>query len=140
MFFVLFRGVFVCSVGCLGIKVQRLVSQNSYQVSATIFFCMETKEVRHVDVWSAAKLSAAIYLVISIIAGIITAVVALLNMAVLPGTPVFEVFGGGIIAAVVAVIVMAVIGMIVGFICGAIMAVIYNLAAGVFGGLKVDLE
>ena len=56
---------------------------------------METKEVKHVDVWSAAKLCAAISLVLTLIAGIIS---------------------------------------------GAISAFIYNLAAGVFGGLRIDLE
>ena len=43
---------------------------------------METKEVRHVDVWSAAKLCAAINLVITVIIGIIGAVLALLNLSV----------------------------------------------------------
>ncbi len=101
---------------------------------------METKEVKHVDVWSAAKLCAAIYLVIAVIVGIISAVVAVLGMAAFPGMSALAVFGTGIVAAVIAVIIFAIIGMIIGFISGAVSAFIYNLAAGVFGGLKVDLE
>lgn len=105
-----------------------------------MILCMETKEVKHVDVWSAAKLCAAIYLVIAIIVGIVSAVAAVLGMAVLPGASGLTVFGGGIVVAILAVVVLAVIGMILGFIFGTISAIIYNLAAGVFGGLKVDLE
>lgn len=101
---------------------------------------METKEVKHVDVWSAAKLCAAIYLVISVITGIITAVAVVFGMSAIPGVSALSAFGGGIVAAVIAVIIFAIVGMILGFICGAITAFIYNLAAGVFGGLRVDLE
>ncbi|MDR0981546.1 MAG: hypothetical protein LBL85_07260 [Methanocalculaceae archaeon] len=43
---------------------------------------METKEVKHVDVWSAAKLCAAISLVLTLIAGIIFGIVAALGIAV----------------------------------------------------------
>lgn len=101
---------------------------------------METKEVLRVDVWSAAKLFAAINLVLSVIIGIIVAVAGMLGMAGGPEFSGLEILGGGIIAAIVIILILAVLGMIFGFILGAVYAVIYNLAAGVFGGLKIELE
>lgn len=101
---------------------------------------METKTVSHVDVWSAAKLFAAINLVLSIIIGIFAAIAAVFGAAAIPGVPTLVDFGSGIVAAIIAIIIIAIIGMILGFILGAIYAVIYNLAAGVFGGLKIELE
>ncbi len=101
---------------------------------------MDTKEVRHVDVWSAAKLSAAIYLVFAVIYGIIAMIIAVFGMAAIPGTSAVVTLVGGIIAMLISVVIVAVLGMIIGFIFGAIAAFIYNLAAGVFGGLKIDLE
>lgn len=101
---------------------------------------METKEVRHVDVWSAAKLCAAINLVITVIIGIIGAVLALLNLSVAETFSGLTGVGTGIVGLIISIVILAVIGMIIGFIVGAIVAVIYNLAAGVFGGLKVELE
>ena len=101
---------------------------------------METKEVKHVDVWSAAKLCAAIYLVISVIFGIISAVVAIFGMAAVPGTSLLTAFGGGILVTIIVVLIIAIAGMIIGFISGAIVAFIYNVASGIFGGLKVELD
>lgn len=101
---------------------------------------METKEIKRVDIMSAAKLSAAIALVFFVIIGIISAVFAILNYAVMPGYSLFANLGGSILSAVLLVVILAVIGMIVGFILGALYAFIYNLAAGVFGGLKVEVE
>ncbi|MDV0442702.1 hypothetical protein [Methanorbis rubei] len=101
---------------------------------------METKEVKHIDVWSAAKLSAAIYLVISIIVGIISALIAIFNMTAIPGLSMLTSFGEGILITVLTVVIVAIIGMIVGFIVGAIIAFIYNLAAGIFGGLRLEVE
>lgn len=101
---------------------------------------METKEILHVDVWSAAKLFAAINLVLSVIIGIIAAIAGMFGVAAVPGTSVLATIGGGIVAAIIIIVVLAILGVILGFILGAIYAVIYNLAAGVFGGLKIELE
>lgn len=101
---------------------------------------METKEIKRVGVMSAAKFSAAIALVFSVIIGIISVVTAVLSHAVVPGSSLLVTLGGGVVAVVLVVLIFAIVSMIVGFIAGALYAFIYNLAAGVFGGLKVEVE
>ena len=95
-------------------------------------------EVRSINVFSCAKIFAAVSLVLGFIAAVLAVLIALFGVAAAPfySLPVGEMT---LVWAIVAILVLTIIYAIIGFIAGAIVAVIYNLAAGLFGGLKIDL-
>ncbi len=98
-------------------------------------------EIKHIGVWSLAKISAAIALVIGLIMGVIFVVFGAVLTAASPmmGIPMLT-SGAFTVEGVVAIIVLIIVYAIIGFIWGAIAAFIYNTAAGWFGGVEIDLE
>jgi len=99
------------------------------------------RELKHIDVLSAAKVSA----VLAAIWGFIIALISL-PFITMAGTAIggassagFNVapllVGFGAASIIIAPIVMAVLG----FISGAIAAFLYNVVAGWIGGVKLDL-
>ena len=98
------------------------------------------KELKRIELLSAAKVSA----VVSAIWGFIVAILGLAFVAPAAtyytqmagtGVPTGMMMGLGIASIIVVPIVMA----IMGFIGGAVGAFIYNLAAKYVGGIKLDL-
>ena len=98
-------------------------------------------EIKYIGVWSLAKISAAIALVIGLIMVIIFVVFGAAFTAASPmmGIPMLK-SGAFTVEGVVAIIVLIIVYAIIGFIWGAIAAFIYNTAAGWFGGVEIDLE
>ena len=98
-------------------------------------------EIKHIGVWSLAKISAAIALVIGLIMGVIFVVFGAVLTAASPmmGIPMLK-SGAFTVEGVVAIIAVTILYAITGFICGALAAFIYNTAAGWFGGVEIDLE
>lgn len=94
--------------------------------------------IKRFGVFSVAKIFAAISLVIGLIAGIIFLLLG--SAATLFMGPYAPQAAMGVGAGLVAIIILAVGGAIGGFIYGAIAALIYNLAAGWFGGVEMELE
>ncbi|UUX92685.1 hypothetical protein [Methanoplanus endosymbiosus] len=95
-------------------------------------------EIKHIAVLSLAKIFAAVSLVVGLIIGIIALLlggVATLFMGSYAPQAAMGVAGG-----VIAIIVMTIGAAVVGFIYGAIIAFIYNIAAGWFGGIEIELE
>ncbi|WAI00298.1 hypothetical protein [Methanogenium organophilum] len=94
-------------------------------------------EIRSINVFSCAKIFAAVSLVLGFIAAVLAVLVAIFGVAAAPFYP-LPVGEATLVWAIVAILVLTVVYAIIGFITGAIVAVIYNLAAGIFGGLKID--
>ncbi|WFN34351.1 hypothetical protein L1S32_10980 [Methanogenium sp. S4BF] len=95
-------------------------------------------EIRSIQVFSLAKIFAAVSLVIGFIAAVLAVLIALFGVAAAPfySLPVGEMT---LVWAIVAILILTVVYAIIGFITGAIIAVIYNLAAGIFGGVEIDM-
>lgn len=94
--------------------------------------------IKRFGVLSVAKVCAAISLVIGLIAGILLILFGgLITLFMGPYAPEAAM---GVGLGIVAIIILAIGGAIGGFIYGAVAAFIYNLAAGWFGGVEMDLE
>ncbi|MDV0441136.1 DUF3566 domain-containing protein [Methanorbis furvi] len=100
---------------------------------------METREIRHVGVLSVAKFCAAICLIFSLISAVFSALFLYFGINVVDAYTTTLTLSNGIAALALTMLIIAVMGVIIGFISGAIAAFIYNIAAGVFGGIKIDL-
>ena len=90
-------------------------------------------ELKKVGVFSVAKIFAVISLIIGLLVGIIVLIFGGIATIFMPQAA----YAAG--AGIVVIIFTAVGGAIGGFIYGAIAAFIYNLAAGWFGGIEVEL-
>ena len=97
-------------------------------------------EIRSIGVLSMAKMVAAISLIIGFIIAVLTVFFSLVALAAMPFFDVPPIAGGGsVVMALVAILVMTILYAVVGFFAGGILAVIYNIAAGIFGGIEVTL-
>ena len=96
--------------------------------------------VRRVGVLSLAKVSAAISLIFGLIFG------AIYFLAMLLGLAAFGARGNGaagvgvMIGGLVALVLITLLYALFGFLSGAIAAIVYNAAAGMFGGLELELD
>ena len=97
--------------------------------------------IRRIGVASAAKISGAIYAVIGLIGGCIVAVISLASAGFMSAAAnndmpswLGPMFGVG--AIVIAPIFYGVMGVVV----GALTAVVYNVVAGVAGGLDLEVQ
>lgn len=90
------------------------------------------QEIKSIDVMSFAKIHAVFGIIIGIIYGIMAAFVfGALGLAT--GGTGLEVFG------LAAIVIFPIIFGIVAFIMGAITAIVYNVIAGMVGGIQVNL-
>ncbi|MDD4127203.1 MAG: hypothetical protein PHV39_05895 [Methanomicrobium sp.] len=95
-------------------------------------------EIKRLGVISVAKIFTAVSLVIGLIVGILFLLFGSIFAVFMGGYAAQAAMGVG--AGLVAIVVMTIGGAVVGFIYGAIVAVIYNIAAGWFGGIELELE
>lgn len=101
--------------------------------------------IRRVGVWSVARLYGAILGVIGLLAGVIFALVAVLGgvAGAMGGSDARAGLAAGGLSAVFgigAVIILPVCYAVMGVISGAIGAALYNLFAGMFGGIELEVE
>ncbi|MDV0443075.1 DUF3566 domain-containing protein [Methanorbis rubei] len=101
---------------------------------------METHEIKHVGVFSVAKFCAAISLIFSLISAAFSAIFLYFGINMVDAYTTTLTLSGGLATLAFTMLIIAVTGIIVGFISGAIAAFVYNIAAGIFGGIKVDLD
>lgn len=99
--------------------------------------------IRRFGVWSVARLSAALYGGLGLIFGVIVALASLVGAGFSAamsesGTP-----GAGAIGALFgigAVIFLPILYGVMGLIFGALTAWLYNVIAGIVGGVEVDIQ
>ena len=92
--------------------------------------------VKRVGVWSAARLYAAIMAAFSLLVAIPIALFSLVGAGLAPEAQSWmgPIFGIG------AIVFLPVLYGVMGLVIGAVFAVLYNVFAGVVGGLSVDVE
>ncbi len=104
---------------------------------------MRTHTVRKVGIGSLAKILGFLYAAIGVIAG------AVISLASLAGAAFGQAAGGeegaaaaviGLVFGVGAIIVLPIFYGVMGLVGGLIMGAVYNIAAGVVGGIKIDLD
>ena len=96
---------------------------------------MNVKRVNRIDPMSSAKMMAVMYLILGLVFGIIGLLMA--SFAPKPQAPAgvpFPALGIGMI------IFMVIFYPICGFIGGYLGALVYNAAAGIIGGIKIELS
>jgi hypothetical protein len=96
--------------------------------------------IRRVGVVSAGRIAGALYAVIGLITGCIVAMVSLLS-ANLAGTADGDMPSWlGPLFGVGAIVVAPILDGVMGLVIGALAAAIYNIVAGMAGGLEVDVQ
>jgi len=104
---------------------------------------VNTLRIRKLGVLSVAKIYAVIMFVIMLLVciplGFIVIVMSLMG-AGMAGSDGFAIGGGGVVIGIVYMIVPPIIYGIFGFIGGAIGALIYNIFAGMVGGIEIEVE
>jgi hypothetical protein len=106
---------------------------------------MAEMTVRRVGVLSLAKMQALLMFVIGLIIGVIYGLIFMIFGAAIMamGGRGQEAAMGGVSTVVMGIVMMIAVPIfygIIGFIGGAIGGFVYNLAAGVVGGIKLELE
>lgn len=94
--------------------------------------------VRSIGVWSAAKLYGAISAVMGLLFGLVFAMFSLIGTG-MAGDEAGPAWMGGIVG-MGAVIVLPIMYGVMGLIGGAIMAFLYNVFAGMVGGVELDIS
>lgn len=95
----------------------------------------KTVAIKRIGILSAGTMTGAMYAFIGLLVGGVMLVIALLGTAIGGDLAVGGIVGG------IAMLVVAPFGYgIAGFIGGLIGAVIYNITAGMIGGIRIDLD
>jgi len=101
---------------------------------------MAVSVLKRIDVFSLAKLNATLYGMLGLLIGAIVALLSLFGAAL--GSA-FDESGqawiGGLLG-VGAILVFPIFYAVIGFISGLILSALYNLAAGLAGGVRLELE
>jgi len=105
---------------------------------------MNRLRIKKLGVLSVAKMQGVMGLVIGLIIGVIYGLIiiaySLLGASILKGNSSLAVGGGGVVVGIIAMIAIPIIYGIIGFIGGAIGAILYNLFAGMVGGVEIEVE
>jgi hypothetical protein len=99
--------------------------------------------LRRIGVWSAARVSCALYAAIGLLIGAVISAVSLLATLIGAGSSAAAgPFGGfgGVLFGVGAIVLLPVFYGLIGLVGGALAAAVYNLAARLVGGLELELE
>lgn len=100
--------------------------------------------VRRVGVFSVAKIQALLLFIIGLFIGVVYGLMFMIFGAALstlaPQSDQAVSGIGSVVGGLLIMVVVPILYAILGFIGGAIGALVYNLAAGVVGGIKLELE
>ncbi len=94
--------------------------------------------IRRVGVWSVSRMYGAVSTVFGLIAGVIFACIALIGAGVASQNPDVPSFAGPLFG-VGAVIFLPIFYGVLGLIAGAIGGALYNVCAGMVGGIEIDV-
>jgi len=94
------------------------------------------QSIRRIDPISAMKVAAVLYAVIGLVIGAVVSLVSMLGFMATSGNG--RAFG--LLFGAAAIIIAPIFYAVIGAIGAAIMALVYNVVAGLTGGLKIELE
>jgi len=105
---------------------------------------MSRLRINKMGVFSVAKMQAVLGLVIGLIIGVIYGafiiLYSLIGASLVGGDAKLAVGGGGVVVGIIVMIAVPITYAIVGFIGGAIGAFVYNIFAGMIGGIEMEVE
>lgn len=105
---------------------------------------MNKLRIRKVGILSLAKIYAAMFFVMSLLIaipyGLFIIIFALIGAGNASGDAAFMLGGGGIVIGIVVMIALPVTYGVMGFIGGALGALVYNIFAGIVGGIEIEVE
>ena len=93
--------------------------------------------IKHIGVWSLARILAIVYAALGIVIGFFFAFFSLISAA---AGAVADVPGLGMIFGVGAIFILPIMYGIIGLVGGLIIGLIYNAIAGSVGGIEIELE
>ena len=105
---------------------------------------MNKLRIRKLGILSFAKIQGVMGFVIGLIIGVIYGLIiiaySLLGASMLKGDSALAIGGGGVVVGIVAMIAFPIMYGIIAFIGGALGALIYNIFAGMVGGVEIEVE
>lgn len=104
---------------------------------------MNNLQIKKLGVLSVAKIEAAILLVMSLLISIPYGLFIIgfsLMGASMGGRGGLALGGGGIVAGLLVMVGVPIFYAVIGFVAGAISALLYNLFAGMVGGIEIEVE
>jgi Predicted membrane protein len=105
---------------------------------------MNRLRIRKLGVLSVAKIEALVLLVVSLLIsipyGLIIILYSLFGAGMIGGNGGLALGGGGVVLGIGIMIGLPIMYGIMGFIGGAIGALVYNLFAGIVGGIEIEVE
>lgn len=105
---------------------------------------MNKLRIRKLGILSVAKIYAVMMLVMSLLIsipyGLIIIVYSLFGAGLVGGDAALAIGGGGVVIGILVMIGLPILYGIIGFIGGAISALVYNLFAGIVGGIEIEVE
>ena len=104
---------------------------------------MNKLRIKKLGVLSVAKMYAVIMLVVSLIISIPYGLIIMVFGAAMMGTGArggMAAGGGSIVAGLAVMIILPIVYSAMGFVGGAIGALLYNIFAGIVGGIEIEVE
>lgn len=105
---------------------------------------MNKVRIRKMGVLSVAKIYAVMLFVMSLLIsipyGLIIIVYSLFGAGVVGGDAALAIGGGGVVVGILVMIGLPIMYGVMGFIGGAIGALLYNIFAGMVGGIEMEIE
>lgn len=105
---------------------------------------MSRLRINKFGIFSVAKMYSLIMFVVSLLIaipyGLIIIALSLMGSSSMRSDEAWMVGGGGIVAGIAIMIILPIIYAIIGFIAGAIGAILYNIFAGIIGGIEIEVD
>ena len=105
---------------------------------------MNKLRIRKLGILSVAKIQAVMMFVLSLLIaipyGLIIILYALFGAGMVGGDAALAIGGGGVILGIVVMIALPIMYGVIGFIVGALSALVYNIFAGMVGGIEMEVE
>lgn len=95
--------------------------------------------IRRIGAWSVGRVFGAIYAALGLLIGLVFAAISMVGAGLMSGNDQIPA-GIGAMFGVGAVVFLPICYGILGFLGGALMAALYNVFAGMVGGVEIDVQ